>query len=75
MTEEVLNLAMQTMKVSKEIVLQHNKYVSEINAYYFWNPVKGGIAVIINEECERLGATSAVSFDKHVAAFKEGKRN
>lgn len=75
MKEEILALAAQTMKVSPEEAGKHFKEIPEIDAYYFWNPVRGGISVIINEACERLGATSAVNFEKHLEAFKSGKRN
>lgn len=47
----------------------------EINACYFWSSKRGGNAIIINEDGERLVAGSAVRFEDHVNAFKAGKRN
>lgn len=75
MKDEILLIAAQTMKVSTDEALKHCKPIPELNAYYFWNPIRGGIAVIIDEEGGRLGATSAISFEKHVEAFKSGRRN
>ena len=57
------------------IAKTHYKEIPEINAYYFWNPVKGGISVIINDACEKLGAISTVNYEKLLEAFKSGKRN
>ena len=45
------------------------KELSEINAN------RGGNAVIINEDGEKLIANSAVRFEDHVKAFKSGRRN
>ena len=51
------------------------KELSEINAFYFWSSNRGGNAVIINEDGEKLIANSAVRFGDHVKAFKSGRRN
>ena len=63
------------MKTSLETAKEHYKAIPEADAYYFWNPIRGGIAVIINKKGEKLAATSAVNFDKHLAAFLDGRRN
>lgn len=75
MKTEILEIAAKTMKVSVEEAEKHCRKIEEINAYYFWNPVRGGIAVIVNEAGERLGAASGVNFEKHLKAFIDGKRN
>lgn len=75
MKNEIAAIAAKSMKVSLEDALQHYKEVPEINAYYFWNPVRGGIAVIVNEDGAKLAAASSVSFNRHVEAYKAGRRN
>ena len=60
---------------TEEETQKYCKEVPEIDGYYFWNPVRGGLSVIINHRGERLIATSSVSFNEHLKAFKEGKRN
>jgi hypothetical protein len=75
MNYELIKIAAQVMKVTSEEAEKHYKKIPEIDAYYFWSPVRGGIAVIISDEGEKLGATSSVSFEKHLQAFKEGRRN
>lgn len=75
MDEKILEIAAKTMKTTIDVAKNHFKEVPEINAYYFWNPIRGGISVIIDSNGEKLGATSSVSFDKHLKAFIDGKRN
>ena len=49
--------------------------VPDSDAIYFWDPKKGGMAVIINSAGEKLLATSGVSPQKHMEDFKAGCRN
>lgn len=75
MNENIIALAAKTLKIDIEEAKKHCKEIPEINAYYFWNPIRGGTSVIINSDGEKLAATSAVSFEKHKQAFLSGKRN
>ncbi len=75
MDEKLLELAAAAMKVSKEVAAKHCKEAPEIGGWYFWNPVRGGISVLINAAGERLAATSGVSYKRHTDAFKNGRRN
>lgn len=75
MEQEIIDLAAGAMKVTPEEAAKHYKEVPEIQGWYFWNPVRGGISVLVNNEGEKLAATSAVSFEKHLKAFASGKRN
>lgn len=75
MDERVIQIAAETMKTDIETATTNCKKISEIDAWYFWNPIRGGISVIVASNYEKLGATSAVSYDKHLRAFLDGKRN
>lgn len=75
MDNKIVEDVAKEFDMSVEDVKKYSKEVPEIDGYYFWQPVRGGIAVLINKNREKLGATSSVSFDKHLEAFKEGKRN
>ena len=75
MDNKIIEIAARTMKISAEEAQKHYKEIPEIGGYYFWNPIRGGISVIVNTDGERLGATSSVSFEKHLKAFNEGKSN
>ena len=73
--EKIIQIAAQVLKLSAEDASLHCKQIPDTDAWYFWNPVRGGGAVIINEAGEKLGATSSVSYERHLQAFTDGKRN
>lgn len=69
------SMAAEILKISAEEASKQSKDVEEINARYYWNSQRGGLHVIIDSNGEKLAATSAISFEKLLAAFKSGKRN
>ena len=75
MDKAILKTAADLLKITEEAAAEHVKALPEQHAFYFWNPRRGGNAVIIAENGEKLAATSAVSFEKHLNAFLAGKRN
>lgn len=75
MIEEIIETAASVMRVSVSDARDHYKKIDGLDAYYFWNPIRGGIAVIIDDKGEKLAATSSISFNKHLQAFLDGKRN
>ncbi len=75
MNEKIIEIAASTIKVSREEVVKHCQEIPEISAYYFWDDKRGGLSVIVGADGSRLGATSSVSYEKHLAAYKAGKRN
>lgn len=75
MEQVVIEVAAKALKTTTEEVVKHSKKIEGVNAYYFWQPVRGGVAVIVSPDGQKLGATSSVSFEKHLEAFQKGKRN
>lgn len=75
MDKNIIEIAAKAMKISTEKVMENYKELSDINAFYFWNPIRGGISVIVSSNGEKLAATSAVNFDRHLEEFKKGRRN
>lgn len=75
MEERVLEIAEKTIKLSRDELLTHSKDIPEIDGYYFWDPKRGGLAVIVGKDGSKLGATSAISFQKHLEAYISGRRN
>ena len=45
-----------------------------IDASYIFEPVRGGVGLIVASDGSVLFATSSISFDKHLEAFINGKR-
>jgi hypothetical protein len=75
MNEKIIDIAAEVLKISVEEAKMNSKAIPEIDAAYFWKPTRGGGAVIINADGEKLATGSAISFDAHLQAFREGKRN
>ena len=75
MNEEIIKMAAEALQISIEDAKKNYKTIPEIDAYYFWNPIRGGYAVIIDTRFERLIAGSSVSLETHKEAFRKGKRN
>lgn len=51
------------------------KEVPEVNGYYLWEPIRGGVSAIVDRNGEKLYAGSSISFEEHLRAFKEGRRS
>lgn len=75
MDKKIIEIAASAMKITTEEAEKHYKEIPEINAYYFWVPMRGGVSVIVNSQGEKLGATSSVNFERHLQAFIDGRRN
>lgn len=75
MDNKIIEIAAKAMKIPTEKAKENFKELTEINAFYFWNPARGGISVIVNSNGEKLAATSAVNFNSHLEEFKKGRRN
>jgi len=75
MNNNILKIASEVLKIPIEEVSKNSKPLSEIDAFYFWEPVKGGRQVIINENGEKLAAGSRLNLNDMIIAFISGKRN
>ena len=75
MEQKILEMAAAAIRVPVEQVGDNQKEVPEINGWYVWDPKRGGLAVLINADGEKLAATSSISFERHLEAFKGGRRN
>lgn len=42
MENSLLSLVSNLLNISKDEVNKNCKIIDEIDAYYFWNPIKGG---------------------------------
>ena len=54
--------------------MKNSKKVDE-NLTHYWNPIRGGISLIVDNEGNYLAATSSVNFDELLEEFKKGNRN
>lgn len=75
MDVKVLKIAAETLKISMEDALSNSEEIEKDSLFYFWNPIRGGVAVLVDAEGEKLAASSAIGFEKHLQAYRDGKRN
>lgn len=73
--EQAIRLAAEALHIEEEAARTHCKPVPEADAWYVWDSRRGGASVIVDTQGEKLAATSAVGFERHLAAFLAGKRN
>ena len=71
---EIIDYVCELLKLSKEEALNNSKKVNESLTYY-WNPIRGGISLIVDDEGNYLAATSSVNFDVLLNKFKAGDKN
>ncbi len=71
---ELIDYVSALLKLSKEETEKNCKKIDE-NLTYYWNPVRGGISLIVDNEGNYLAATSSVNFDDLLEEFKTGNRN
>jgi len=75
MDNKIIEDIAKKFNMSVEDVKKHSKEVPEIDGYYFWQPVRGGISVLVNKNGEKLYATSSLSFEKHLKYFMDGRQS
>jgi len=75
MNNEILEIAVKALQITPEDALKHSKPLPDLDATYFWKPSRGGGAVIIKSNGEKLAAGSSINLEAHKKAFLEGKRN
>ena len=48
--------------------------LDDVDATYYWQPIRGGGALIVGDDGQVLFANSSVAFKTHVEAYAQGKR-
>lgn len=71
---EMKQLAAELLKLSDGEVEQYSGVIKELDALYVSVPIKGGASLIVGRDGKVLYASSAISYVKHIEAYKSGKR-
>ena len=71
---EIIDYVSELLKLSKEEAEKNSKKIDD-NLTYYWNPIRGGISVIVDNEGNYLTAISSVKFEKLLETFKNGDKN
>ncbi len=72
--QEKCKLAADLLKIDIKEIEEYSGIIEEISALYVSIPVKGGDSLIVGDDGSVLYACSAVDYDRHLEAFKAGKR-
>ncbi|KNY26366.1 hypothetical protein [Pseudobacteroides cellulosolvens] len=72
--KELFEASAKIIGISIEDAIAHHKVLENINSIYVWNSIRGGAAVIMENEDSFLYANSSINFDEHLRAFLSGKR-
>lgn len=75
MKGNIAEMASQVLGMTVEEVTLHHKRVPEIDGYYIWNPTRGGRSMLVSRDGDRLVATSAIGYSRHLSDYLAGRRN
>jgi hypothetical protein len=72
--DEQIALVAKLLQIPLEKVREYSGLIKDVNALYFGEPIKGGIALIVGEDGTVLYANSSVGYSEHLHEFINGKR-
>lgn len=71
----VLEVASSVLDMDSDALLGSYVPVKGTDAWYFWQPMRGGRSVIVDGDGSFLVATSSVNPERHVLEFRAGMRS
>ena len=69
-----MQIAQQCLGITGAEATTNSRRLGDIDAYYFWQPGRGGGALIVGPDGSALFANSSVSLEKHKEEFRNGRR-
>ena len=70
---DAIDYISEILKMSREETIKNSRAI-EGGLTYYWNPVRGGVQLIIDENGDYLGAGSSVNFEQLLEEYKKGER-
>ena len=74
MNQKSLEIASKVLKESVENLKNNYEILEEDHAILFWQSFRGGNSVIVADDGSYLAATSAVSPEKLLSEYRNGRR-
>ncbi len=71
---EIIDYVSEILEVSVEETKKNSKIIDD-NLTYYWNPARGGVSVLVDNDGNYLTAVSSLSFEELIEKFKKGNRN
>ena len=72
--EDQIKIGAKVIGITFDEALKYVMDLSDCDAIYISDPIKGGGSVIVGRDGEVLYANSSVSYDVHVNEYKNGRR-
>ncbi len=73
--DEELEKIAELLETTVEELNQNKKELPDIEATYFWNPIRGGSSIIVSKYGRYLKAGSQLSFEQLLEKYNSGQRN
>ena len=70
---DIVEYVSKKLRISREEAVKNSKVIGDGLTYY-WNPVRGGLSLIVDEKGDYLAASSSVSLDNLLEEYKKGEK-
>lgn len=67
-------LASRLLRIPLEVALENSTDLTEVDGFFYWEPVRGGGQIIVGRDESVLFGISALSVQQMVEAFAAGRR-
>ncbi|MGW6128970.1 hypothetical protein ACWFNE_02965 [Cellulomonas sp. NPDC055163] len=67
-------LASELLRIPLADALEHSRDLSEIDAFFYWVPIRGGGRLIVGRDGSVLFGISSLRLEQMVEAFAAGRR-
>lgn len=72
--EASVAIASRLLAMAEQDARQYCRAVPEAEAYFFWQPVRGGGQLLVHRDGSVLFGASVLTFEQMLAAFLAGRR-
>jgi len=67
-------LAARLLEYPVEVALANCREIPEVNAFFYWQPVRGGSRIFVARDGTVMWAISSLSMEEMTALFASGRR-
>lgn len=71
---EGASLASELLRIPLADAVEHSRDLAEIDAFFYWVPVRGGGRLIVGRDGSVLFGISSLRLEQMVDAFADGRR-
>ncbi|MGY4645721.1 hypothetical protein [Cellulomonas sp. URHB0016] len=67
-------LASRLLRIPLDVALENSRDLDDVDAFFYWEPTRGGGQIIVGHDESVLFGISALSMQQMVEAFAAGRR-